>query len=493
MANTTLFMRISIFSTLGLIAPTAGLAQSQDEAPTIPLCENPQYIAGDLTLESGFSRCEDGRVLRHAPEFIAPTFSGQLCDARTAENPGSTCRSSADCQDRSFGTCAIQDSGPFEPNCSCVYACMSDLDCNVGEICAPAALTGDTHSKCIRANCRVNKDCESAQCQISTRRNVIGILGRSSLGCRSNQDTCQTDLDCPELFDECGGCDLDFFAGHWTCVDACAVPGRPFFVQGEQSLPTLVAGTQWLNELPKTIAVPTPAQRDRIAQHWIAAARLEQASVAAFARFALQLMHLGAPPQLLADTASAMQDEIDHAKRCFTLAASYSGQAQSAGPLPLGGALEEELAPNRIAIDVFLEGCIGETIAALEAAEMTELAIDAEVRQTLQVIARDEHQHALLAWRALDWMLKHLEASQKEAVLGVLVSMVQNLKAELAGPQTPRALQLKDAAIEAHGVPGPKLQQSIRRRAIQEIILPSALALLDQRAAEEKTELRVGV
>ena len=43
---------------------------------------------------------------------------------------------------------------------------------------------------------------------------------------------------------------------------------------------------------------------------WAEIAALEHASVASFARFTLQLLSLGAPPELLADVGQASADEI---------------------------------------------------------------------------------------------------------------------------------------------------------------------------------------
>lgn len=485
MVSSPFLMRVSIFAALGL-APLTTFAQAENEtdAEAYPTCNNPQPIPGDLTLESGYARCEDGRVVRHRPDFIAPTFGGEECSPKASLSPFSTCKSSDDCQARNFGTCAEEFS-----TCRCVYSCMSDLDCRVGEVCAPASLTGEMHSQCIKANCRVNADCASEQCQLSTYLWAPPGLRNSSLGCRTEQDTCSSDADCRDLFgeDPCNVCSFNIYAEKWECSGPCIQEGRPFFVQGEQVLPCLVDGSQWLNEVPTTEQSLSFDQCKLVAQHWISAARMEQASVAAFARFALQLMHLGAPPELLADTSLAMQDEIDHAQRCFTLAAQYSGQAISAGPLALDGALDQELAAERIAVDVFLEGCVGETVAAIEALEMKELASQDHVKETLEVITRDEHKHALLAWRSLDWMLHHLEKAQRQAVLGALLSMTQSLKVELA--MSAPAQDLPPSELEKHGVPSSARQKSIRRQAIQEVVLPSALALLERSGGGPRLEL----
>src|SRR5205814_4301213 len=52
------------------------------------------------------------------------------------------------------------------------------------------------------------------------------------------------------------------------------------------------------------------------------------------------------------------------------------------------------------------EGCVGETLGALLAAEQLRLASDPEVRRILQRIAKDELRHAELAWTFLAWALR---------------------------------------------------------------------------------------
>jgi hypothetical protein len=90
----------------------------------------------------------------------------------------------------------------------------------------------------------------------------------------------------------------------------------------------------------------------------------EHASVAAFARATLELLAVGAPPELVFASQQASLDEIRHTRTCLTLAARY-GAPQEPGPLPAlaprGGGLVA------LACNTFLEGCVGETIAAVAA------------------------------------------------------------------------------------------------------------------------------
>src|SRR5690606_27886061 len=129
----------------------------------------------------------------------------------------------------------------------------------------------------------------------------------------------------------------------------------------------------------------------------------EHASVAAFARQTLELLALGAPPELLAQTQQAALDEIEHTRACLRLAHRFAPRLRSAEPGPLPAPVPRPADWARFAVDTFLEGCVGETIAALRAERAGRGCDDADVRAVLQRIAEDEARHAALAWRTLAW------------------------------------------------------------------------------------------
>jgi hypothetical protein len=91
---------------------------------------------------------------------------------------------------------------------------------------------------------------------------------------------------------------------------------------------------------------------------WLQSALFEHASIASFARLALDLMAFGAPPDLIEDAHRAALDEIRHARICFGLAGGKEGP----GPLvtPPGVTSLAELVRETIR-----EGCVNETLAAL--------------------------------------------------------------------------------------------------------------------------------
>ena len=61
-----------------------------------------------------------------------------------------------------------------------------------------------------------------------------------------------------------------------------------------------------------------------------------------------------------------MIDETRHTELCFGLATAFGGVEVGPGALPMSGALDQ-VDLEHVCRDTFLEGCIGETLAALEA------------------------------------------------------------------------------------------------------------------------------
>jgi hypothetical protein len=150
-------------------------------------------------------------------------------------------------------------------------------------------------------------------------------------------------------------------------------------------------------------------------EEWLRDAQFEHASIAAFSAFALTLTALGAPPDLLDACSAATRDEIEHARRCFELASHHLGRRLGPGPLDLSG-LEIESDLERAALMTFVDGCIGETIAALTARAQLEVASDPVARATLARIAEDETRHAEFAWKFVAWTVAQRGPSLVEAL-----------------------------------------------------------------------------
>ncbi len=262
---------------------------------------------------------------------------------------------------------------------------------------------------------------------------------------------------------------------HW--FDYCS--GRPLLddeLAGVRA--PLQPGGSWLFEhVPEATqdlvddltAALTPPARATLAALWQTDAQDEHASVAAFARATLELLAVGAPPDLVAASQQASLDEIRHARACLTLAARYAAP-QEPGPLPA-------LAPRdgglvALACNTFLEGCVGETIAALAARRAARRCELQATRDTLLTISEDETRHAELAWATVAWAVR----TGGRAVADALRALAHDLQARpVADPGPDR---LSPATLAAHGRLTTAALAATRRDAWQDIIAPTLELIL---------------
>jgi hypothetical protein len=171
----------------------------------------------------------------------------------------------------------------------------------------------------------------------------------------------------------------------------------------------------------------------------------------------------------VAATHVAALDEVDHARIAYALASAYGGAPRGPGPLAVPSAVTTSL--PELAAETFLEGCAGETLAALSLREAAEAAKDPALRAVLERIAGDEERHAELAWRTVAWALR----AGGPAVARALGLARGSLAAELEACDPPVTAALD---LSAHGTLGDAARRAIRRRALVEVVLPCADALL---------------
>lgn len=179
----------------------------------------------------------------------------------------------------------------------------------------------------------------------------------------------------------------------------CAVVGRALHdEQGRAPLPSISAlGPMSLeSELDQAVA-----------DEYGARARGEWASVPAFFQLADQLARAGAPPSLVARALGSARDELRHAVISARVAVLLGG-----APVRLGrvtpatrAAASGPDALRRLAIESWIDGCLGEGKASAAAAREAAAATDGALRTVQGTIARDEGRHADLAWDVLAWAL----------------------------------------------------------------------------------------
>ncbi len=249
--------------------------------------------------------------------------------------------------------------------------------------------------------------------------------GQFEFACSTGDDACYTDSDCGDG----EGCTTN--DGVMQCSEAGC--GRPFLIDGAARVAEVTLRADW--SAATTVRGPRSAKTS--ADFWLRTAQLEHASIAAFARFTLELLALGAPSYLVSGASRAMADEIKHAEIAFSLASAHAGRHLGPGPLPIDGSLSH-LDPADVAERLFLEGCVGETVAAAEARSLAITSADEAARSALELIAVDETRHAELAWRALAWLLDVHPASRAgfdrgRASLGAASDDAQDLRGRVVG------------------------------------------------------------
>lgn len=295
--------------------------------------------------------------------------------------------------------------------------------------------------------------------------------------------------DGPGLRDACPsgcGCSVGLVCSsddHHRVVAQSAVSqvGRPFRVWGEDRVAPLTSRDDWAVQ-PSTLGFESlsASLRAQLGAYWAHLGQLEHASVAAFSRFALQLLALGAPSGLVAGAQEAMGDEIEHARLCFGLASALLGRPAGPGPLALGGALDGSSLPEVVRLAV-LEGCVGETLGALEAAEALERASEPSVRLVLGRVREDEMRHAELAWRFVGWALEvggdAVREAAAEAFSGALDVVADEAFDAAAGEE--EAAGGRSAQAEAFGQLPARVRVELRRRALREVVGPCVEQMLE--------------
>ena len=261
-----------------------------------------------------------------------------------------------------------------------------------------------------------------------------------------------------EPFDQCGVTETDAQCCNLFAVEPLPPVGRPFLVDAELRLAE-----------PRGSSL---AALDRYAAHWYETARGEHASVAAFARFVAGLQRVGAPASLVAEALRAAADEVRHAELALEIAEDLGARTFEFGPLRVDGSVRADESLAELVEAAVVEGCVGETLAAHEAASLAACAQDPKLVAALESIAADELRHAVLAWRFVAWALER-DPSLRPQVRACLARVGRGLDAPAM--ETKTALET-DALVQ--GCPPASLRAHLRAQAHRSIVEPCAAALL---------------
>jgi hypothetical protein len=197
-----------------------------------------------------------------------------------------------------------------------------------------------------------------------------------------------------------------------------------------------------------------PDARIALAAHWTREAAFEHASIASFAQLTLDLLSVGAPPDLLEAAQRATLDEIEHARITFALATAYAGAP--VGPAALSALPGASRTLAAIARSTFIDACVGESVASATLADGSRRASDPVLRDLLATMAEDEERHAELAWRIVAWTWRSGDPEVARALADAHDEVTAELKTLAAG-----------AAADG-----------LRATVLREVVLPCTVALL---------------
>lgn len=429
--------------------------------------------------DTGFGRCVDGSINR----VFASQCSAEIENTCQGTEAALNCTSDDECVSSAGkpGRCGSFTQGDWGAEgdgtyCTCVFPCETDADCSDGSICLCAGVVdGINIATCVPSDCTTGQDCASHECGVTSYDSGCG--DEAFAACRSSGDACRSDAECPGVSDDPGDnqCAPQYGGiGPWTCRGMECAIGRPLLVTDGPRTARTIARTDWSllaassesNALVAFRVSLDAPERSRIASHWQDVAAMEHASVASFARFVLELMSLGAPPELLAEAQQAGSDEIAHAQIAYGLAGIYGTQHVGPGKLDLSGVTALR-SPEEIVRALVLEACVGETLGAAEAKASAAEAHTA-LRPLLEQIATDELRHAALAWKSLRWMLAEMPELRPAAQAGLSEAFA------LYSAPTPAGR----VSAREHGVLGSRDMNDIRREALQALVMPLARELI---------------
>jgi hypothetical protein len=406
-------LRLSLLASLGLLPlACAGSTSSGGGEPTNnqepkPTCTSP--VTDEVT---GIVTCSEGYRYRSR----SGACNASAGDAAPAPSPDPLPRvdgfvdcteDPSVCDAYQLGYCG--SAGEPTTLRACASGCAADSDCE-GQggkcVCDSGAASG----RCAYDTCDSDADCEQGfHCAAYPE-----ACGSGSFVCQTPQDDCAK-CNTPDSPQRC----MVQADGHRACATG-PICGRPFLVHAEARVAPTALRRDWaVGELRPALGHLNALERGALTRHWTRLGQLEHASIAAFARFSLQLLSLGAPPELVEACTQALADETRHAKLCFHLASAYAGRAIGPGPLEIAGSLESSTLLDIVDL-VLLEGCFGESVAALEALEAAESASDPVIVAAYRRIARDEERHAALAFRFVRWALEQEGTAVAERIARAL-------------------------------------------------------------------------
>ncbi len=180
---------------------------------------------------------------------------------------------------------------------------------------------------------------------------------------------------------------------------------------------------------------------------WLDTAKAAHASVAAFARLAMELMAHGAPLSLVERTHAAALDEVRHARTALQEARVHDVD-RAMGPLGMNISRPIPLL-EQVGLEALLDGCIGEAASVLVLQERA----DKESRsERLNAIVLDETRHVALSWDIVAWVTEQLGSGFVPTLVqacDVARSRIERAIADQSAPEMLEELRAQLAVIDS--------------------------------------------
>jgi len=173
----------------------------------------------------------------------------------------------------------------------------------------------------------------------------------------------------------------------------------------------------------------TLSKSQKLGDYFARLAELEHASTEAFRIVAADLEAQAAPAALVRAVKRAARDEERHAQIALQIAQRHG--------VAVKNPVVERVAPRAlldVAIENAVEGCVRETYFALVAARQAETAQDPIVRAAMKAVARDESDHAALAWTIAGWLEPRVASEARDRYAKAAKAAVQELRTEAYAP-----------------------------------------------------------
>lgn len=450
---------------------------------SMSLCQNPQPILNADGQPTPYVQCADGAIDRPGGGSCDPTINHQQCQGTEGFLE---CMQDSDCKDAPNGHCVHQPSIEVAGDyCGCVYSCVTDKECGGSGVCACADIvTGLGYAQCVSNNCMTNADCPTGECGLSSYDD--GCARVVLVACRTTDDICRTSGQC-----EVGECAPKYTDNQpYGCQTPNCAIGRPLLVDGVARVASTRPRGDWsstgaASRAPVSRAFPLrepgapapmpgdataldAAVREAAAAHYLTIARLEHASIASFSRFALSLLAIGAPAELVREAQAAAIDEIDHARAAFAIASEFA--LVELGPDVLADALAPLSTDLAAIVEALVEeGCVGETVGVAEALAIADRASDRKIAAHHRKVAADEQRHAELAWRTLGWLLE-----QDATLVDVARASFARAIDAMSAPVAP------SLAAPELGLLGGRAVTDVRREALRLVVAPARDALVER-------------